>query len=40
MASVTVGALVQRAIAPTALRLALAALTGALALTVWVRLLT
>jgi uncharacterized membrane protein YfcA len=40
MASVTVGALVQRAIAPTALRLALAVLTGALALTVWVRLLT
>jgi uncharacterized membrane protein YfcA len=39
LAGVTVGSLVQRAIAPRALRLALAGLTAALALTVWVRLL-
>jgi hypothetical protein len=39
LAGVTVGSLVQRAIAPSALRLALAGLTAALALTVWARLL-
>jgi uncharacterized protein len=39
VAGVLVGAMVQRSIAPTALRLGLAALTGALALTVWARLL-
>lgn len=40
VAGTLVGSLVQRAFAPAALRLGLAALTAALALTVWVRLLT
>jgi uncharacterized membrane protein YfcA len=40
LAGVTVGSVAQRALAPSALRLGLAVLTGALALTVWARLLT
>jgi uncharacterized protein len=40
LAGVTVGSLVQRALAPAALRIGLAVLSGALALTVWARLLT